>query len=107
MVIAMMEETINQLIGEAEFKEGKYSTDEDKSWFLNIPSIGTISVVNRMTGFLGYGRDTETGFTDTDGAFWLVSYQHFDIREYADISIVKAIQLIKKRSNVCRKAYPY
>jgi len=98
---------INSKIKDVEFKESNRSVDENRSWYLNIPSIGTISVVNRMTGFSEYGRDTETGFTDIDGAFWLVSYQHFDIREYADMPIVKAIQLIKKRSNTCRKAYPY
>ncbi|MCK5019633.1 MAG: hypothetical protein KAS32_21420, partial [Candidatus Peribacteraceae bacterium] len=36
-------------------------------------NLGSLTVLDRMTGY-GYGiRDTETGFRDNDGNFWLAS----------------------------------
>ena len=59
------------------------------------------SVLDRMTGWGGGIRDTETGFRDRDNNFWLVSGM-FDIRDYADLSIKDAITKIKDSANTCR-----
>ena len=63
--------------------------------------IGSITVVNRMTGF-SYGvRDIETGFRDPYNKFWLAS-GNFDIREQGDITVREAIKLIKENANTCK-----
>ncbi len=59
-----------------------------------------ITVLNRMTGYGDGIRDIETGFTDDEGTFWLASGM-FDIRDYPEIEINKAIMLIKDNSNTC------
>ena len=59
---------------------------------------GSITVVHRMTGF-GW-RDVETGFCDPDGVFWLAT-GNFDIRNFPDLSISEAIELIKESANTC------
>ena len=59
---------------------------------------GSITVVDRMTGF-GW-RDVETGFRDPDGLFWLAS-GNFDITGFPDLSISEAIELIKENANTC------
>lgn len=61
-------------------------------------SLGSITVLNRMTGF-GW-RDTETGYRDPDGKFWLAS-GNFDIRDYEVKTIGDAIELIKANANSC------
>jgi hypothetical protein len=60
--------------------------------------LGGITVLDRMTGY-GH-RDTETGFKDADGEFWLASGQ-FDIRAYPELPVEDAITLIKERANEC------
>lgn len=78
--------------------------ESNVSWHADVPE-GHISILDRMTGYTGmYGfglRDTETGFRDKDGKFWLASGM-FDIRDYATDTIPDAIRRIKKNSNTCR-----
>ena len=59
---------------------------------------GSITVVDRMTGF-GW-RDVETGFCDPDEVFWLAT-GNFDIRDFPDLSISEAIEWIKENANTC------
>ena len=74
--------------------------DSDIISFANT-SEGTFSVLDRMTGWGGGGfRDTETGFRDCSGKFWLASGM-FDIRTYPDLTIDAAIVLVKSNSNIC------
>jgi hypothetical protein len=68
----------------------------------NIPQeMGRITVLNRVTGYIGSPRDTETGYKEFNGKFWLASGL-FDIRDYSDLSIEDAIELIKQNANTCR-----
>lgn len=70
---------------------------------------GSITIVDRMTGY-GYGiRDVETGYTGWDlsanrvNNFWLVS-GNFDVRELIPdegIEIDKLIAIIKDMANTC------
>ena len=61
---------------------------------------GVITILDRLTGFGGGVRDVETGFRNNSGKFWLSS-GGFDIRDYRNLSINEAIDLIKKRANTC------
>ena len=78
----------------------RVTDDGDTCWALHL-DIGSITVLNRMTGF-SFGRDTETGFRDPYGKFWLVS-GNYDIRSFdGDITVREAISMIKDNSNTCR-----
>ena len=72
--------------------------EQDRQWALHT-NLGSVTVINRMTGF-GY-MDTETGYRNTEGKFWLAT-GNFDIREFSPSTIGEAILLIKQYSNVCR-----
>ena len=61
-------------------------------------NLGSITILDRMTGF-GH-RDTETGYRDTDGKFWLASGQ-FNMLEQEVATVGEAITLIKENSNNC------
>lgn len=63
-------------------------------------NLGSLTVLDRLTGFEGYVRDVETGFRDCDGNFWLASGD-FDIRDYNPETIGDAIIAIKKNANTC------
>lgn len=67
-------------------------------------NIGSITVLDRMTGFTGMDghgmRDVETGYRDKDGNFWLASGR-FDIRDLNPKTVGEAIDLIKKNANNC------
>ena len=59
-----------------------------------------ITVLDRLTGF-GW-RDTETGLRDyrlnDEDGFWLAS-GNFDIRDFGDWDIEKAVEKIKENAN--------
>ena len=76
----------------------KIDKDPDPQWAFHC-NIGSITVLDRMTGF-SFGRDTETGFRDVDGKFWLASGM-FDIRDYLPMSFGDAVELIKSNANNC------
>lgn len=76
-----------------------YSTGEDDSFALHT-NLGSLTVVDRLTGYEGYVRDTESGFRDPDGKFWLASGMQ-DVRESGCKTIGEAIAWIKKRANTC------
>ncbi len=74
--------------------------DEDKHWALHT-NHGSLTVVDRMTGF-GH-RDIETGFRDTDKNgrnFWLASGD-CDVRDSGCKTIGEAIDWVKERANTC------
>lgn len=63
-------------------------------------NLGSITVLDRMTGF-GFGvRDTETGYRDPDGKFWLASGM-FNIRDHMPMQFADAVKLIKQNANNC------
>jgi hypothetical protein len=72
--------------------------EKDFQWALHT-NLGSITVLDRMTGF-GF-RDIETGFRAPDGKFWLAS-GNFDIRTFSPDTIGNAIDLIKQHANNCR-----
>lgn len=64
-------------------------------------NLGSITVLDRMTGF-GMGmRDIETGYRDMDGKFWLAS-GGFDVRRKGCETIGDAIACIKRNANNCK-----
>lgn len=63
-------------------------------------NLGSITVLDRMTGF-SFGRDTETGYRDMDGKFWLASGM-FNILTKDVKTIGEAISLIKANANNCK-----
>lgn len=63
-------------------------------------SLGSITVLDRLTGYEGYVRDVETGFRDLHGEFWLAS-GNFNILEKGCETFGEAIALIKKNANNC------
>lgn len=80
-----------------------------------VKGIGVISILDRLTGYIGYVRDIETGFraqcqeeykliSEPDQAkryanFWLAS-GNFDIRTFEG-TYAEAIQHIKNNANTC------
>ena len=75
--------------------EHQYEGDDQVAMHTNL---GTITVLDRMTGF-GW-RDVETGFRDPAGAFWLAS-GGFDIRCQDVKTFRQAIDLVKQNANTC------
>ena len=71
--------------------------EDDRQWALHT-DIGSLTVLERMTGF-GW-RDIETGYRANDGKFWLAS-GGFDDRESMAASIGEAIEWVKQNANNC------
>ena len=64
--------------------------------------VGSITVVDRMTGFGNGRRDIESGFRDPYGKFWLAS-GNYDIRSFGGgITVREAIGMIKDNANICK-----
>ena len=83
------------------FHKPEYQGPDDESFALHT-NLGSLTVVDRMTGF-GW-RDTETGFRGTDGIFWLASGQ-IDVRESGCKTIGEAIEWVKSRANTCNASH--
>jgi len=77
--------------------EKQYEDDEQFALHTNL---GSITVLDRMTGFIGGIRDTETGFRDPDGNFWLASGM-YDVRESGAKTVGEAIAWVKEKANTC------
>lgn len=71
--------------------------DGDKQIALHT-NLGSLTVLNRMTGF-GW-RDVETGYRDTNGEFWLASGNQ-DVTMSGVKTIGEAIKWVKERANTC------
>lgn len=74
--------------------------DNDKQWAFH-SNLGSITVLDRMTGYGFNVRDTETGFRDIKGEFWLAS-GGVDVRYSGCETVGEAIDWIKGRANTCR-----
>jgi hypothetical protein len=81
------------------FHKPEYQNDGDESFALHT-NLGSITVLDRMTGFLGGIRDIESGFRSEDGRFWLAS-GNCDVRESGATNIGEAIKWVKDRANTC------
>lgn len=83
------------------FYEVDMRHSESDTQFAFHSDLGSITVLDRMTGY-GYGiRDIETGYRDMSGKFWLAS-GGFDIREKQCATIQDAIYCIKANANNCK-----
>lgn len=67
---------------------------------LRIEGNRKITVLDRMTGWGNGMRDIESGYTDETGKFWLAS-GNFDVTKQGEITVEKAIELIKANANTC------
>lgn len=84
---------------ELEFHEVPEQMDTDKQWALHT-NLGSLTVLDRMTGFGGGIRDIETGYRDPNGKFWLASCLN-DVRESGATTMQEAIDWVKERANTC------
>jgi len=74
-----------------------HSSDTQTAWHTHL---GSLTVLDRMTGF-GHGvRDTETGFRCPEGDFWLAS-GNIDVRLSGAKTLGEAIQWVKDFANNC------
>ena len=71
--------------------------ETDRQWALHT-NLGSLTVLDRMTGF-GW-RDTETGYRDPDGKFWLASGMR-DVRRSKAVTTQDAIDWVKRYANTC------
>lgn len=63
-------------------------------------NLGSLTVIDRETGY-GYGlRDIETGYRDENGDFWLAS-GGCDVRRSGSATIGEAIAWVKRHANTC------
>lgn len=75
-------------------------SDTDEQWAFH-SNLGSITVLDRMTGYGGGVRDIETGYRAIDGKFWLAS-GNFDIRSQGCATVGEAIECIKRNANNMR-----
>lgn len=88
----------NSLMSELEFHEVLPHFEDDYQVALHT-NLGTLTVLDRMTGF-GW-RDTETGFRAQDGKFWLAS-GGYDVRDSGAVTFGEAVEWVKKNANTCK-----
>jgi len=69
---------------------------EDNVLYALHTNLGSLTVLDRMTGF-GY-RDTETGYRDMEGNFWLALGMQ-DVRKSKSTTMQEAIDWVKKNAN--------
>lgn len=63
-------------------------------------NLGSLTVLDRMTGYGNGIRDTETGYRDPSGKFWLASCM-YDVRRSGAATMQDAIDWVKERANTC------
>lgn len=80
------------------FYEVDMSKCEEDQQFALHTNLGSLTVLDRMTGF--GCRDIETGYRAKDGKFWLAS-GGFDVRESGAETLGDAIEWVKKKANNC------
>jgi hypothetical protein len=86
-------------MSELEFHEALDTCGTDIQCALHT-NLGSITVLDRVTGFEGGVRDTETGFRDADGKFWLASGM-CDVRFSGAKTVGESIEWIKSKANTC------
>jgi len=77
-----------------------YSDSGDRQWTWHT-DLGFITVLDRRTRSGNGIRDTETGFRDPDGAFWLASGMQ-DVRDSSVKTWGEAVQWVKDHANTCK-----
>ena len=79
------------------FTESENNSNDDYQVYFH-SNLGSLTVLDRMTGF-GY-RDTETGYRDNNGNFWLASGA-LDVRWCGAKTVGDAIKWVKAHANNC------
>jgi hypothetical protein len=82
-----------------DFHEVPNQMDDDRQWALHT-NLGTLTVLDRITGYVGGIRDTETGYRDQDRKFWLASGM-LDVRKSGAKTMQDAIDWVKDNANNC------
>ncbi len=82
------------------FHKPEYQGMDDDENFAFHSNLGSLTVLDRMTGYMGGVRDTETGYRDIKGVFWLASGR-CDVRESGAKTIGEAIAWVKEYANTC------
>lgn len=82
------------------FHKPEYQGLEGDSSYALHTNLGSLTVVNRKTGFIGSPRDTESGYRDIDGKFWLAT-GNVDVMESGCKTVGDAIKFVKDNSNTC------
>jgi len=80
------------------FHKPEYQVIDGDEIFAFHSEMGSLTVVDRMTGF-GW-RDIETGYRSPDGKFWLASGGN-DVRLAGCTTVGEAIIWVKTRANTC------
>lgn len=91
--------TIETPFKELEFYEVPDQHETDRQWALHT-NLGSLTVLNRMTGYGNGMRDTETGWRDKEGKFWLAS-GGCDVRFWGGETFGDAVEWVKRNSNTC------
>ena len=81
------------------FHKPEYQCEDDENFAFH-SELGSLTVVDRMTGFGGGVRDTESGYRDPTGSFWLASGM-CDVRLSGSETVGDAIEWVKKYANTC------
>ena len=81
------------------FHKPEHQHEGDESFALHT-NLGSLTVLDRMTGFGDGIRDIESGFRSPDGEFWLAS-GNYDVRESGAANVGEAIKWVKDRANSC------
>ena len=63
-------------------------------------NIGSLTVLDRLTGYGCGVRDIETGYRDRNGKFWLASCG-CDVRDSGAETMQDAIDWVKRNANTC------
>ncbi|MDD4436477.1 MAG: hypothetical protein PHS04_00365 [Tissierellia bacterium] len=97
-VITMKNLTLDSPFDKEMFSEVDMSWSEDDKQIALHTNLGSLTVLDRLTGF-GW-RDVETGYRDPDGNFWLASGNQ-DVTRSNVKTIGEAIKWVKERANTC------
>ena len=87
------------LFDDLDFHKPKHQFETDKQVALHT-NLGSLTIMDRLTGYDGGIRDTETGYRDPDGKFWLAS-GNYDVRDSGAETMLDAINWVKKKANTC------
>jgi len=81
------------------FHEWKHNTYDEYQLILHT-NLGSLTVLDRQTGFGPGIRDVETGFRDPDGKFWLAS-GGINVIASGCKTVGEAIDYVKAHANTC------
>lgn len=88
------------MLGGLTWNETTHCEGEDTLYTAHLADGGRITVLHRKTGYEGGWFDTESGYRDADGKFWLASGNR-DVRDNADFTVQQSIDWVKAHANTC------